>query len=134
MTKAKEPKNPGCAPRIWKKFSVYEKKMWTLFYEDFKEPINYIRQKQIDAKEREIIAHNLATQAIWTMQKRNAALGNSNPNELLMQFAAKVDGYTPEMRRLFDRLAFILFQEYVVCGELAVKGVDAKIRLYEWKK
>lgn len=134
MTKAKEPKNPGCAPRIWKKFSVYEKKMWMLFYEDFKDPINYIRQKQIDAKEREIIAHNLATQAIWTMQKRNASLGSSNPNELLMQFAAKVDGYTPEMRRLFDRLAFILFQEYVVCGDLAVNGVKAKIRLYEWKK
>jgi hypothetical protein len=131
MTKAKEPKNPGCAPKIWKKFSVYEKKMWTLFYESFKQPYAYADQSKQD---RDTIAHNHACQAIWEMEHRNADLGKCNPYEMLMVFADKVDGYTPEMRRLFDRLAFVLFQEYVVCGDMAVNGVKAKIRLYDWKK
>lgn len=131
MTKAKEPKNPGCAPKIWKKFSVYEKKMWAMFYEAFKQPHNYPNQNK---KDMDVIAHNHACQAIWEMEHRNCNLGKCNPYEMLMVFADKVDGYTPEMRRLFDRLAFVLFQEYVVCGDMAVNGVEAKIRLYGWKK
>lgn len=137
MTKAKEPKNPGCAPKLWKRFSVYEKNLWTLFYKAFQRGEIYPDRKNgtVDSKkEREVIAHNMALHAIWTLRERNNALGKKNPYEMLMQFAAKIDSYTPEMRRLFDRLAFVLFQEYVVCGELAIKGVDAKIRLYEWKK
>lgn len=132
MTKAKEPKNPGCAPKLWKQFSIYEKNLWTLFYKAFKSHVSF--PPKTSAKDAEVIAHNMALRAIGTLRERNNALGKKNPYEMLMQFAAKIDSYTPEMRRMFDRLAFVLFQEYVVCGELAIKGVDAKIRLYEWKK
>ena len=135
MTKAKEPKNPGCASSFWKGFSIYEKKMWALFYEDFKKEVSFPSELcgKKNQKQREAIAHNMALQAIWALRKRNNALGNRNPYEMLMQFAEKIDAYTPEMRRMFDRLAFVLYQEYVVCGELAVKGTKSKVRLYDWE-
>ena len=142
MTKAKEPKNPGCASSFWKGFSIYEKKMWALFYEDFKTEVPFPselcgkknkKQREAIKKQREAMAHNMALQAIWAMRKRNNALGNRNPYEMLLRFAAKIDAYTPEMRRMFNRLAFVLYQEYVVCGELAVKGAKSKVRLYDWE-
>ena len=71
MTKAKEPKNPGCVSSFWKGFSVYEKKMWALFYEDFKTEVSFPSELcgKKNKKQREVIAHNMALHAIWALRE-----------------------------------------------------------------
>lgn len=52
-----------CAPFFWRKYSPAEKKLWNKLYRDFNVPENFptipLTKKQV-----EIVAHNLAIQAL----------------------------------------------------------------------
>lgn len=61
-----------CAPKIWAKFSRVEKALWKDLYALFLLPQNYHVNWQCPglAKERHVVAHNLACETIWYMQQR----------------------------------------------------------------
>lgn len=49
-----------CAPKIWKKFTKRQKLLWTAFYKGF-----YSQLKMMSILGKEVIAHNLACEAVW---------------------------------------------------------------------
>ncbi len=60
----------SCAPAIWKKFSHLERLQWREFYEEFMVPMNFHADwegKEFD-EQREVTAHNLALQAVWSLR------------------------------------------------------------------
>lgn len=69
MTKAKEPKNPGCASTLWKGFSDAEKVLWTILYKSFLISAYYPDELEFNKKKNkkllEAVAHNLACEAVW---------------------------------------------------------------------
>ena len=138
MSKKYSVKNTGCASSIWKNFSDYEKNLWNMFYVAFKMPHLYPQEWGENGKsckdKQGAVAHNCAIEAVHVMRHRNYTLNKKNPYEMLMTLHASMEHhYTVEQRRLFDKLAKMLWDEYCVCGELAVRGENAKIRLYDWK-
>lgn len=60
-----------CAPALWRKFNSDQKTWWLRFYNAFLEPTNF--PQPFDAEDnksqelRHVVAHNLATVAIWEM-------------------------------------------------------------------
>ena len=60
-----------CAPKIWKKLSLYEKNLWQLFYYAFVESHNFHTgwDTKEYKKQREVTAHNLALQAVWQLKE-----------------------------------------------------------------
>jgi len=58
-----------CSPQIWKKFSPLEKLIWQDMYESFLIEPNYPPEwnGKENAKKREVVAHNLACEALWTL-------------------------------------------------------------------
>ena len=59
-----------CSKNIWGKFSDEEKKLWENLYDSFLWNENFPPEWKIVnyEKSREVVAHNLACQAIWILQ------------------------------------------------------------------
>ena len=59
-----------CASKLWNKFSPAEQKMWSILAEKFNLEVNFppMLTGKCLAPEREIIAHNMACQAVWAMR------------------------------------------------------------------
>jgi len=59
-----------CSPKIWRKFSPLEKLIWKDMYEAFIFEVNFPPEwmRTEDKKKREVVAHNLACEAVWTLQ------------------------------------------------------------------
>ena len=59
----------SCAPAIWKKFNVVERKMWKAFYRQYREWLALLSE---DTKtEQRILAHNMACMAVWDKEDEN---------------------------------------------------------------
>ena len=60
-----------CDPVIWRKFTLEQKRWWLKFYDSFSEPTNYPTgfdgEDNKSQELRRVIAHNMATLAIWEM-------------------------------------------------------------------
>jgi len=61
-------KPAACAPRVWDKFSSSQKRTWRMFYKDFISEWG-ISEKKLSKGEREVIASNHATLAVWAAIK-----------------------------------------------------------------
>ena len=53
-----------CSPKIWKKFTKRQKLLWTAFYKGFSSKL-----KMMSVISKEVIAHNLACEAVWVEAK-----------------------------------------------------------------
>ena len=65
-----------CSPKIWKKFTAKEKEVWTELHLAFGLPAYFAEGWRCakDAKKREVTAHNMACQAIWTLNDHGIIL------------------------------------------------------------
>lgn len=68
-------KNPGCASKLWNNFSDAEKTLWTILYKSFLTPAFYPTELEFNKKQNkkllEVVAHNLACEAIWRHRNFN---------------------------------------------------------------
>ena len=60
-------KPAAIAPRVWDKFSAPQKRAWRMFYRDFIAEWR-ISEKKLSKGEREVIASNHATLAVWAIK------------------------------------------------------------------
>ena len=56
-----------CAPALWGKMSKIEQTLWADFYETFIFEGNFPPGWE-DEKKRDVVAHNLACQAVWLLK------------------------------------------------------------------
>lgn len=63
--KGKKRINP-CAPKLWKKFNPAERELWMVFFQTFLKGESY--PECIGDETRQVIAHNLACEAIWALR------------------------------------------------------------------
>ncbi|QGH72437.1 MAG: hypothetical protein [Siphoviridae sp. ctpQM7] len=63
--------NQKCSPQLWKKMTPLEKKLWTELYDAFVFPCLYHPDWSTKdwQRQREVTAHNLALQALWTLEE-----------------------------------------------------------------
>lgn len=71
MPTPKKIKKSKCSPQIWKKFSLLEQLVWNDLYAEFTLleetfPPEWCGKK--NAKNREVVAHNMACHGVWVLK------------------------------------------------------------------
>ena len=76
------------APRIWSKFSAAEKRWWRMLYGDFVVEWG-ISKNKLSVEQREVIASNHATMAVWAFRKTEFVLGKHKKEWVLRAAGVK---------------------------------------------
>lgn len=62
-------KRGKCSSAIWKKFNEDEKAFWQLFYDAFCKMENLPTKIKMTDEQIDVLAHNMACQAVWAMRE-----------------------------------------------------------------
>ncbi len=65
-------KSTKCSPKLWKKLSPAEQALWKEYFSLFSGSFNFpdAWSDKSSKEQREVVAHNLACQAVWFFKSR----------------------------------------------------------------
>lgn len=70
-----------CSPKIAKKFTPLQLKMWNAFYETFNDDVNLPPMK-FTKEQVSVIAHNMACQSVWLLDRVGVIRGKKKTTTL----------------------------------------------------